>query len=161
MDRFKFRAWIVEKQEMRYLVDGYNLCSTYVSPNLKPVLEIFPDVDNDRYIIGEECFLMGCTGLKDSEGKLIWEGDVVEIVLDDYNNQIPNAAYDDVVTPKVKNICEVRYRLHGGYVALVRSPARYKGNRLHLKNGRDKVLGNRFENPELLETVKNKVVRGE
>lgn len=77
LDRFRHRAWIMEKQEMRELADGFSLSKTYVSPDMKPVLEIYPDCE--RYIIGEECFLMQCTGLKDSEGNLVWEGDVVAI----------------------------------------------------------------------------------
>lgn len=90
-----------------------------------------------------------CTGLKDSEGTLIWEGDLIEIKLDDYRHQKPNITYDDVVTPVIKNICEVRYRLHGGFVALVKNKP-YKGKVLKLKNNYDKVIGNIYENPELL-----------
>ena len=128
MDRFRFRIYDTD------------LCKMFSHGAIAALSQI--ERGNS---LPEPYILMQCTGLRDSEGKLVYEGDVVEIELDDYNNQVPNAEYDDVVTPKVKNICEVRYRLHGGFVALVRQPVRYKGNRLRLKNGRDKVLGNIYE----------------
>ena len=137
INRFEFRAWIVEKQEMRYMVDGFHLSSTYVSPTLKPVLEIPPYVDEDRYIIDEECFFMQCTGLKDSEGKLVYEGDVVEV--DDRAIGAPNIS-----------IGQVYYCLD---YTLESNPcfAAY-GNNGHFRLSPSiKVLGNRYQHPELLE----------
>lgn len=151
IDRLKRRVWDKKRGRMHY-GDMDNLMFglggmlfwqfAYGSP------EPISGDERDNYVS------MDCTGRKDSEGTLIYEGDVVEIVLNDYNNQIPSAERDDVFTPTVKNICEVRYRASRGYIALVHRPLRYKGNCLRLKNGRDKVLGNRYQNPELLEANK-------
>lgn len=152
MDRFRFRVYDPDNRRMIYTSEDFLKYAKDAEVHndtrivLETILDYWVNINKDAQVV-----LMACTGLKDSEGTLIYEGDVVEIVLNDYNNQIPNAEQDDVVTPTVKNICEVRYRSSRGYIALVHRPLRYKGNCLRLKNGRDKVLGNRYQNPELLE----------
>lgn len=59
-DRFRFRAWIQAIKEMNY------------TPRLliDPILQ---DPGDWNHLI-----LMQCTGLKDSEDRLIWESDIVE-----------------------------------------------------------------------------------
>lgn len=139
MDRIKYRAWNPKTNTMHEVRqidwdnhDSYEICLSCDS----------------RYYGRSELILMQCTGLRDSEGVLIWEGDVVEIKLDDYRHQKPNLAYDDVITPVITNICEVRYRLSRGFIALVRNKP-YKGNVLKLKNEHDTVIGNIYESPHL------------
>lgn len=105
--------------------------------------ELLTKEELDNYV------LMQCTGLRDSEGALIWEGDIIEIILMDYEHQKPNLRGDGVVTPEITNICEVRFRPSAGFIALVRN-APYKGSVLRLKPGHDRVIGNKYENPELL-----------
>lgn len=57
MDRFRFRAWDRQINKMYYLNS----------------LE-------EHHLLDCGFILMQCTGVKDSEGKLIWEGDVIESV---------------------------------------------------------------------------------
>lgn len=76
-DRFKFRAWDTDWLRMRYEED-------YV---------IVPDTGNPHWIHGNETIqgeatqliLMQCTGLKDSEGRLIYEGDLVNVKLSSFS----------------------------------------------------------------------------
>lgn len=115
-DRFKFRAWDIE--EDRYASDDdicYDTGGTWDS-----VYDLLK-VANQFYVYEQ------CTGLRDKNGKLIYEGDIVEVPV----------LYNGIPTGK-KQRCKVYYK-HGAF------------NIYAVKSEYLKVIGNIHENSELLE----------
>ena len=104
----------------------------------------YPYFDTVSYL-SSECELMQFTGLKDVDGKDIFEGDVVEVEFDDYysNNSF---TIDEDSTHKG----EIVFEFFGYYIKFpdmcfmsINDIADYEFN--------IKILGNIHQNPELLE----------
>lgn len=118
-DRFKFRAW--DTEEGRYVSDEEICYET--GGEWDSIYDLL--MDDDPYYIPEQC-----TGLEDKNGKLIYEGDIVEVPV----------LYSGIPTGK-KQRCKVYYK-HGAF------------NIYAVKSEYLKVIGNIHENPELLEDNK-------
>lgn len=132
MDReIKFRAWDKVAKKMWYDV-WFDLAHIYAESNDPEKPFMMP-----RKMIGE---LMQCTGLSDEDGEELYEGDIVEIK---YQEKNPAGMSDDQwYTTKE----EVKYiEKNGGF-----SPFYFR-NEWEITGNRVKKLGNKFENPELME----------
>lgn len=125
-DRFRFRVWGISRKKFE---------------NKKAVedarIGFLPKVSSN-YVVEQ------CTSLKDKNGKLIYEGDIIRVFYDHFNGTFTEK---EVVGP-VKWECGT-WVVNNSF--LHHSP---EYDETHLESAAVEVIGNIHENPELLE-VKN------
>lgn len=122
-DRFKFRAWDKKEEEMIYCSEEY--------PFTFPLLD------------AEDLILMQSTGLRDKKGELIFEGDIVNIKHPkdkggDFWNTHGIVYWDDANLQFIHSHLQVKKSCGRPFKAFW-EVADYK------------ILGNIYQNPELLE----------
>ena len=117
-DRFNFRAWDSIAKE--YIFGSYALYELFVN-----------DIDNSYQV--EQC-----TGLKDKNGKLIYEGDILAVSPDSHPWDCYKVFWQD-------DECQLQAVSYDGPDAYV-EPL----NELLEENNME-IIGNIYENPELLE----------
>lgn len=155
MREIKFRAWDKKKKQMVYHdtdvdYDSYD-GGTYLKLNLDGSLGGYIHDDGGKSGLWEHSVdikdrfeLMQYTGLKDKNGREIYEGDIVKIIV------YPNALQK--FPPK---ICEVRYSdRHWGWI-FYEHKLEQSHNPITLPSGEDliiEVIGNIHQNPELIWT---------
>ena len=96
---------------------------------------INPNDENTAYPI-DSSTICQCTGLKDKNGKMIWENDIVFVTDDDGNSGQVDTGVGEV------DFIEGLWYISGNV-----QNALYDINKIH----QIKVIGNIFDNPELLE----------
>ena len=129
--RLKFRAWNTEKNEWLYLPETGDIELTQYIGNSFEF-----SYDKDAVVI------LQYTGLKDKNGKEIYEGDVVKT---NYYNGAPGDFK--------RIIGQVKYHPHAASFR-VDGVKKYEGLRVDL-HGNSEIVGNIYESPELLEAVNN------
>lgn len=126
MDLLRFRAWLKKEQKMDNEIDHISWLED----------ELYCIGDGITYMVSaEDLVLMQSTGLKDKNGKEIFEGDIVKMSKDVYSEP----TYYEVV------------RHRGGAYRL---ESKKHGCELWLRHADCEVVGNVYENPELLEEKK-------
>ena len=122
----KFRAWLKKKQEMDNEIDHISWLED----------ELYCIGDGITYMVSaKDLVLMQSTGLVDKNGKEIFEGDIVKMSKDVYSEP----TYYEVV------------RHYGGAYRL---ESKQHGCELWLRHTDCEVVGNIYENRELLEDIK-------
>lgn len=125
----KFRAWM---KSLKWMCDVTNISFD------SKFVDICQQGDTERYtemsVEFDEITLMQSTGLFDRNGKEIFEGDIVKMSKDVYSEP----TYYEVV------------RHRGGAYRL---ESKQHGCELWLRHTDCEVVGNVYENPELLEVI--------
>lgn len=127
-DRFKFRVFISDKKNSKNSLTGmFKVHSLHTGTNKAIITSLYGNCS----IKLENNILMQCTGLKDKNGNLIYEGDILKLA--------------EFVKP-----VEVKHRALG--FVLRREPSNTVGydNDKYIPEDCE-VIGNVYENPELLE----------
>lgn len=136
-DRFKFRAFLKEKKELLE-VQYINLKTRYVMCDRENGTQAFASFDNVE--------IMQCTGKRDVSNRLIYEGDIISL--------LGNNGFKPIYVVKY---IESRYKW-----VLIDNYSKYKGKvardfyieytePLKLYKEGYRVIGNIYENPEMLE----------
>lgn len=130
-DRLFFRYAYNNKIYDVFAVDFFNSVAQLVSPDRAEIL--YAKIETDK--------LMQCTGLKDKNGKLIFEGDVVKIkVLVDFAAFGANEKYIEIIAPIIF--------IDGGFFIEQAENDIFLGQ---IPSTEIEIIGNIYENPELLE----------
>lgn len=141
-DRFKFRVWcnpllgssgyLTNRTDLAIIQDGELMFDSYDG-----LQEFDPN--------GDDCIVEQCTGLKDADGKLIYEGDIICGKNPDCRHEIvhdnDNAVFRAELLPKPE---------HWAQNALYSTLSQHWINEFSKR-----VIGNIHENPELLNNDKN------
>ncbi|HFR3267622.1 TPA: YopX family protein [Streptococcus suis] len=141
----KFRVWDTVKKAMSEVQ-----AIVYTEERVYPIYS----KTTRRYIPFSEAILMQPTGLFDANGKEIFEGDVFTY-LDDDNNPI----YENIVVKfgQHKNMDTIYERgpvYIGLYVEVQKGTATLEIDSMYNDcEGRLTIIGNIYENPELLEVL--------
>jgi len=136
MREIKFRIWdegakrLVRNETNDYWSIGLDGCLWYGNAKFT----------RQEGVIAYPAVLMQCTGLKDKNGKEIYEGDVVSCIWDGFS-------YEDIGPAKVVVKADERGFAYGFFPFVV--PPGTRGN----YEGYFEVIGNIYENPELLQPI--------
>ena len=142
-DRYLFKAKRLDNGEwvQGYYAKGLDVFNDCEEAHIifEPNTAFYSSGETDGWHKVDPSTICQCTGLKDKNGKLIWENDI--------------ASYSDLITGDKKIICIEWNKMQASFVRKYRSPMGLQY--LYLDEyiaSRMEIIGNIFDNPELLES---------
>ena len=142
-DRYLYRAKRKNWRELpkeKWWVEGYYAY-------MKPYHYIMPKDNFDSWIEIDEKTLCACTVLKDKNGKLIWENDILSIAK---SVDVISGNYFYPTIPYPANV-KVKWDFCAWMWATIAKKKQYIGFPDAWCHYEAEVIGNIFDNPELLE----------
>ena len=151
MREIKFRAW--DK------VDKYMMYDVYMRRVNMDFIDFKRSHEGLRWTINIECkdiVLMQYTGLKDKNGKEIYEGDIVKMIATILEYSLDSLGGEVEEEIKIEYIGEIKIWASMGVVMKIFSKnggllPNTENNIKNVRKYRSERIGNKFENPELLE----------
>ena len=145
MDRYLYKAKRLDQREfpekeqwiIGYYVLGFDVCEQPVHLIFEPTSMFFSHGETDGWTEIDSNTLCRCTGLKDKNEKLIWENDIVKYG----NGNFYKAFWRDTY-----------YQLSWICVKSDVFPIGSKWDLWSFKSFEIEVIGNIFDNPELLKS---------
>ena len=134
-DRFKFRLWHKPLKTMHY--NDFIVTATGYMAKIYQQDDYMMKFNQEDLEFDKQCILMQCTGLKDKNGKLIYEGDIVKYKDEVYDLCIGRIQWDNAHY-ELQYYTGEKYGWFSHILCLK-----------HIKNV--EVIGNIYENKELLE----------
>lgn len=131
-DRFKYRCWHKPTKTM-YEVFEFNKTFIKATPSFV--------VTSIRTIKTEDCILIQCTGLKDKNGKLIFEGDILKGRKSDNGSSLSSRMIDEIGVVEIPD---------GMFIASCRDTVNNCTLFCQCEWNNTEVIGNIYENLELI-----------
>lgn len=150
MREIKFRAWDKKSKKMRQVTEIVFNTGFYLEPNDNTVKLIWvkgQDIINDKDIQlqrDDGFILMQYTGLKDKNGKEIYEGDIV--LYEDWEICWEGGGNDSFINKGI-----IEYIDENCCFNVTERQTAELADVLYKENDTLEVIGNIYENPELLE----------
>lgn len=147
-DKDKYRLWDEENKQMHY--DDFVITSTGFAAKITEVAQNIFQFDQTDLEFDKKMKKMRCIGLKDKDGTLIYQGDIVET----FNGDLAIIKYGEFIDSEIFEMDTEREYYSGRksvgfYVSSIK-----KNEDNSLDNATDiwiKIIGNIYENAELLE----------